>query len=105
MNTPNTENGVGSDAWLASLSNALWTAQDRYRAALNRRWPEGTIVHVYLSAVQKCPSRAEVISHHGDGTLAVRLFTVNRRGNRTVKHVHWERVANPQPEPPAKTKD
>ena len=61
--------------------------------AMRLRHPIGSRVHVLLSSVQMRPSPAEVMHADGStGCYCVRLDGVNRRGNQTVKRVHWSKV-------------
>lgn len=60
---------------------------------MRERWPEDTIVTVILNCRQKVPSTAEVMKHYGaDGTVRVRLCKPNKKGDRHVVDVRWERV-------------
>lgn len=77
---------------LQRLEDARDFAAVRLHKALQERWPRGTEIEVILSSGQVNPTRGEVLEHYGDeGVIAVQLFKVNRRGNRTVKRVHWTR--------------
>ena len=67
-------------------------ARDNFCNALFARWPAGTEVRALLSHRQKNPTLGTVTGARGDGRLCVRLSTVNRRGNRTIKCVHWTKI-------------
>lgn len=77
---------------LAQLEAAANEATAAFRNALFEHFPAGSTVRVMLSAVQKNPSRGTVVGCWGDGRLGVRLETRNRRGDHTVKHVHWKNI-------------
>jgi hypothetical protein len=76
---------------LAKYQKERADAQRRLEAELEHEFPEGSTVAVLLSRHQTRPTTAEVIGHH-DSRVTVRLSTINRRGNRTVKRVHWSSV-------------
>lgn len=55
--------------------------------------PPGQRVECYLQKRQKIPSTGTVIWRMPSGfTVRVQLDTVNSRGNRTIRDVHWSRV-------------
>lgn len=61
--------------------------------AMRLKHPIGSRVSVMLSSVQLRPSPGEITHADGStGCYCVRLDSVNRRGNQTVKRVHWSRV-------------
>lgn len=63
-----------------------------FHEALEKRWPKDTLVAVLLTHRQRVPSIGRVLCADSDGRIAVRLDKPNRRGNLTVKRVHWRRV-------------
>lgn len=70
------------------------SAAKQLRDALESRWPEKSIIKVFLNCKQAFPSDAEVINHNGqDGTVRVRLVKANKRGLRHVCNVHFARVS------------
>lgn len=71
-------------------SNALLAA-NKVMAALAKQWPVGSPIQCLLSHRQKNFSTGEVICHFSDGRIRVGLLSLNRRGNRTSKNVHWSR--------------
>lgn len=77
---------------ISAFEDQVRIAQRSLVHVLEATWAVGSEVKCLLSRRQRVPSRAVVFSHSGDGTLRVKLFTVNRRGHRTCKNVHWSRI-------------
>lgn len=78
---------------LKSLEEKRRAASQKLEQAMLSRHPLDSAVRVYLNPNQYRPSLGDVIAAHGsDGTYRVRLRTINRRGYRTVKGVHWSKV-------------
>lgn len=48
-------------------------ARNRLRVALERAFPRGKKVNVYLSSRQNVPSLMEVVSVHSDGTVTLKM--------------------------------
>lgn len=77
---------------LQKLILAEQHAHNAVNAEMHRLWPVGRMVHVLLRRTQKRHTVATVQGHY-DGRVVVRLQTINRRGNNTVKRVPWHFVS------------
>lgn len=76
---------------LQRLEAARNAATRELDAACLSKWPANSRARVYLSARQRTPTEAEILSSSG-GVLFVRLCRLSRRGYWTTAHVHWSKV-------------
>lgn len=85
---------MNNKSWLGILEHEVSKASKQLDDALRANWPEGSRIQVMLSEAQKNPSNGTVQSVR-NGYVVVRLDTINRRRNQTVKHVWWRKVVAP----------
>lgn len=84
---------LNTNARLQKFEDAVIACQEKMHAELMKVFPEGQRVECYLSSRQKIPSTGTVIWRMPSGfEVRVQLDTVNSRGNRTIRDVHWSRV-------------
>lgn len=80
---------------LEKLQAACAAADAKMKAALDKAYPKGSYVNVFLSRAQRVASYGEVIGTKGCawGEVYVWLVKPGRHGKRKTCRVHFTRIA------------